>query len=381
MAKKHIVLFHPWLKSRGGAERVVLDIMQKSKHTVSLYTWVYAQNETFAEFKNYDINVIAPTFSHFLSRKKIARGFLFLFGLLEKIPLENADAFIVSTPGVAECITFRNYLKGKTFAYVHTPLRDANEKIIRWNLKHKYKKAFVKKLYYLLATKIYKILEKKAWKKLDHIMFNSTLSRERAREHNLLENKEVTIIHPPINFTTRKPTAIKRHFLYLSRLNPPKRQDILIRAWKKFAQKYPKEKLILVGNIEGRRYYGYLRALARNQNIEIKTQVDNKEVKELIAQAKAGIFLGYQEDFGMVPLEILSMGKPLIAVDEGGYIDLVRHHTHFHPIQEHHENGQMIEEVANTLKQFMKQKKKGKHQTISLQKFSQEVDRFIDALA
>ena len=37
--QKKIALFHPWLKSRGGAERVVLEILKSNKN-IDLYTWV-----------------------------------------------------------------------------------------------------------------------------------------------------------------------------------------------------------------------------------------------------------------------------------------------------------------------------------------------------
>ena len=70
-------------------------------------------------------------------------------------------------------MTFRNYKKGKTYAYCHTPLREANKKIILWNLNNRYKGNFIRKNIYLIAVKIYKIFEKKAWKKLDVVIFNS----------------------------------------------------------------------------------------------------------------------------------------------------------------------------------------------------------------
>ena len=43
----------------------------------------------------------------------------------------------------------------------------------QWNLENKYKDSFLKKYIYLIAVKVYKILEKIAWKRLDFIIFNS----------------------------------------------------------------------------------------------------------------------------------------------------------------------------------------------------------------
>ena len=67
-----------------------------------------------------------------------------------------------------------------------------------------------------------------------------------------------------------------------------------------------------------------------------------KELVKLYSNCLAGLFLGYQEDFGMVPLEIISYGKPLIAVDEGGYVNVI---GDFHKIKEKHN----LEEISGNL--------------------------------
>ena len=193
MTKKKIALFHPWLKSKGGAEKVVLELLKDKDNEVEVYTWVYDKEKTFKEFEKYPIKVIAPKISKKISRFYVLRGLFFPLSLFSKIPLEKYDLFLISTAGMGELITLRNYKKGKTFAYVHTILRAAHKDEISWNLKNRYKN-FLSKGVYLLATKIYRTLEKKAWKKIDYAIFNSELSLERAKEHNLLKNKSVEII-------------------------------------------------------------------------------------------------------------------------------------------------------------------------------------------
>jgi len=36
-----ILLFHPWLKSKGGAERIVYEYYKRSKHKIKISTWNY----------------------------------------------------------------------------------------------------------------------------------------------------------------------------------------------------------------------------------------------------------------------------------------------------------------------------------------------------
>ncbi|MCS7134488.1 MAG: glycosyltransferase, partial [Candidatus Pacearchaeota archaeon] len=204
-----IALFHPWLKSKGGAERVVLEFLKNTKHNVDVYTWVYDKENTFEEFKRYKIKIIGPKSVKKFTREYILRGILFFFlSFFLKIPLKDYDAFFISSGGLAEFIVFRNYKPKKTYIYSHTILRAACEEDIKWNLKYRYKSIF-SKLFYLVAVYAYKLLEKIAWKKIDVAIFNSVLSLKRAKEHNLTKRKKIFIIHPPINLENLKKVRAK----------------------------------------------------------------------------------------------------------------------------------------------------------------------------
>ena len=381
MAKnQRIALFHPWIKSRGGAERVVLELLEKSSHNFEVYTWAYDKENTFPEFEKYKINIIAPKFGKKLSRFHILRGLFFPISLFKKIPLEKYDKFLISTSGLAEFVTFRNYKKGKTYAYVHTPLREANKKIVKWNLENRYKKNFLQKQIYLASVKFYRIFEKRSWKKLDVIMFNSELSQSRAEEHSIVKKQKKHVIHPPIDFSRFEGLKTKKGkaFVYISRLNPPKRQDVLIEAWKKFSEKNKGYKLILIGTPDNKKYYEKLRELSNKvESIEIKSNVSNKELENILANSMAGIFLGYQEDFGIVPIEILSAGKPLLAVDEGGYVKIIENHPLFHKIKEKHDRKEMVKEITKELNNFIKKKNKGRKKKIKMKNFVKQIDEVL----
>ena len=84
--KLRIALFHPWLKSKGGAERVVLEFLKNTIHEVEVYTWVYLRESTFSEFKQFNVKVIAPKFFENFSNKFILRGLFLFTSLFSKIP-------------------------------------------------------------------------------------------------------------------------------------------------------------------------------------------------------------------------------------------------------------------------------------------------------
>jgi len=186
---------------------------------------------------------------------------------------------------------------------------------------------------------------------------------ERAKKRNLIKNKKFSVVYPPtdINRTEKIKTQRKNYFLYPSRINPPKRQDLLIKAWKIFSKKHPNEKLIIAGNLENKKYYQELKRLSEGfKNIEIKTNLNNNDFLKLYEESKAVIFVPFMEDFGIVPFEALSLGKPLIAVDKGGYYDLVKKIPQYYPIKEVYSEDKMIIEINKTLENFMKSRVKPK---------------------
>jgi glycosyltransferase involved in cell wall biosynthesis len=360
--KRKIALFHPWIKSKGGGEKVILEILKSKKYDFDIYTWVYDEKNTFDEFKKFNVKVIAPKLAKKLSRFYILRGFFLPISLFSKIPLEDYDLFLISTSGLGEFITFRNYKPKKTIAYVHTILRAANENDVKWNLKYRYTK-FLSKLIYLSAIKIYRILEKASWKKIDYILFNSGLSFERAQKQRLLRDKKFEILHPPIDVKKFENLKTKKgdYFLYVSRFSNPKRQDVLIKAWRNFVKKYPKYKLILVGSLENKNYFNKLKDLAKEtKNIEIRTNVQGKELENLYAGALACIFIPFEEDFGIVPFEILATGKPLITVDCGGYVELIEKSSQVFEIKEKKDEREFILEIEKNLEKFINSRIKSK---------------------
>jgi len=355
-SSKKIALFHPWIKSRGGAEKVVLEILKNKKYNIDVYTWVYDKDNTFEEFKNFNIKIIAPKIAKKISKFYLLRGLFLPISLFSKIPLEKYDIFLISTSGVGELITFRNHKPEKTFGYIHTILRASCEEDVKWNLQNRYKKNQIKKIIYLTGVGIYRFFEKIVWKKIDFAIFNSELSLERAKKHKLLSNKKTFIVYPPIN--TEKLSKIKtkkgNYFLYVSRFNSLKRQDVLIEAWEKFVRENPKYKLILAGGKEDEKYFREILAMSKGiPNLEIRQNLSNDEIKKLYSNCLAVIFVPFIEDFGIVPFEALSVGKPLITVNSGGYIKLIEKYPQVIQIQEEGNNKKMIDNLYKSLKDFL----------------------------
>ena len=64
-------------------------------------------------------------------------------------------------------------------------------------------------------------------------------------------------------------------------------------------------------------------ALGVEDRVEIRGRVSDRELRALYARCLAGVFVPVREPFGIVPLETLAAGKPLVAVAEGGFTEVV----------------------------------------------------------
>lgn len=86
-------------------------------------------------------------------------------------------------------------------------------------------------------------------------------------------------------------------------------------------------KFILVANNGNQYWKDYLQQLAKDLDVEmeIMTLIDDENLIKLYNQAKLVVYSPYLEPFGLVPLEAMACGTPVIAVKEGGIRETVIH--------------------------------------------------------
>ena len=122
------------------------------------------------------------------------------------------------------------------------------------------------------------------------------------------------VIHPPVNTDAFDHNIDKGNFfLMLGELTKYKKPDMAIKAFNKLG--------LPLKVIGGGEMLDEIKDLA-NKNIEILGRQDFKIVKDALEKSRALIFPGI-EDFGIVPVEALSAGTPVIAYGKGGILDTV----------------------------------------------------------
>ncbi|HYX29327.1 MAG TPA: glycosyltransferase family 4 protein [Pyrinomonadaceae bacterium] len=133
------------------------------------------------------------------------------------------------------------------------------------------------------------------------------------------------LYHPPPRAELLAPGAQGNYIFYPSRLEPQKRQEVLIEAARHLKSD---AKIILAGG--GRKLDHYQSLINRDrkirQRVELRGFVSEDEMLKLYRDALAVCFLPWDEDYGYVSLEAMYAGKPLIvARDGGGATEFIEH--------------------------------------------------------
>lgn len=111
-----------------------------------------------------------------------------------------------------------------------------------------------------------------------------------------------------------------KHYLAYSRLDAPKRIDLIIEAYRKARVQRP---LLIAG--EGPEEEKLRQLAAGSANVKFLGRVDDTKLAALLSDAHAVAFTPIMEDYGYVTAEALSSGRPVITVsDSGGPTEFIK---------------------------------------------------------
>jgi glycosyltransferase involved in cell wall biosynthesis len=248
----------------------------------------------------------------FIQRVPFSRGqyrkYLPLFPMaIERFNFEQHDVIISTSHCVAKgAIPRRGALH---ICYCHTPMRYV------WEAYDSYfGKGRIGSLTRLVMPPVAHYL--RAWDvkssaRVNHFIANSKNVQERIRRHY---NRDSEVIYPPVDVSRFEISTHDRgYFLIVSAFAPYKRVDLAIEAFNKIGQR-----LVIIGDGHENRK---LRGMA-NSNVEFVGWASQDQLAQYYKGCSALIFPG-EEDFGIVPLEAMSAGKPVIAYCKGGALETV----------------------------------------------------------
>ncbi|MFH1826376.1 MAG: glycosyltransferase [bacterium] len=294
-----IAIVHDYLNQFGGAERVV-SALHELYPEAPIYTSIYDPKKLPKIFQGMDIRTSFMQNLPFVSR--LFKWYLLLYPwAFQSFDLSGYDVILSSSSAWAKGIKKK---PGQVhICYCHSPMRFV------WRFDDYIKKEpwpeWFKALLPILLEPI-KYWDLKTVSGVDYFIANSQTVAERIKK---TYQRESVIINPPVETDKFRPSAVGQdYFLLVSRLNAYKRIDVIVDA---FTQLDLPLKIIGTGSMR--------RSLEKKAgpNIEFLGRQGDKKLARYIAECRALVFPG-EEDFGIVPLEAMSTGRPVIAYNAGG---------------------------------------------------------------
>jgi glycosyltransferase involved in cell wall biosynthesis len=189
-------------------------------------------------------------------------------------------------------------------SYVHTPMRYAWGMLDHYFVNGRY--GAVTRTAAAGALWPLRVWDRRTAGRVHHFVANSHNVAERVRK---CYDREATVIYPPVETERFRPQGAREDFyLVVSALVPYKRVDIAVQA-----ANLGGLQLVVAG--EGSEM-ARLKRMAR-PSVKFLGRVSDHDLVGLYARARALLFAG-EEDFGMVPVEAMSAGCPVVAFARGG---------------------------------------------------------------
>lgn len=149
----------------------------------------------------------------------------------------------------------------------------------------------------------------RALSQMDTIFCNSKNVQQRLKKYTGFDSE---VVYPPCETERFKWIEQGDYFVSTARLEPYKRVDRIVEAFKKM----PDRKLIVLSG--GSQMERLKQLAAGSDNIQFTGWVSERRMAEIIGGSLATLYMAKDEDFGMSPVESMGAGKPVIAVNEGG---------------------------------------------------------------
>jgi glycosyltransferase involved in cell wall biosynthesis len=129
-----------------------------------------------------------------------------------------------------------------------------------------------------------------------------------------------------VDSTFFEPRAVERDGTVLSvgSLTPLKGHDFVIRGLATIDAR-ARPHLLIVSNVDSAAERVYLNRLARELGVSlnIRFNVSDSELAEFYSRARATAYAPYREPFGLVPLESMACGTPVVGIREGGVAETI----------------------------------------------------------
>jgi len=222
---------------------------------------------------------------------------------LKRIHINSVELVISSESGPAKGITVANNIPH--LCYTHSPMRYI------WDMQDEYFSTGIKRKILQPVINYLQRWDYSTAQKVDYIIANSNFIKKRIKKY---WDRNAKVIYPPVNVNKFQINeTINEHYLLFGQHVKYKKSELAVRAFNE-----NKRKLVVMG---GGEEVPYLKSIANN-NIIFLDRVNDEVMKKYLSSCRALIFPGI-EDFGIIPVEAMACGRPVIAYNAGGAMETV----------------------------------------------------------
>ncbi|OGE84206.1 MAG: hypothetical protein A2846_02505 [Candidatus Doudnabacteria bacterium RIFCSPHIGHO2_01_FULL_49_9] len=302
-----VALVHEFLTQLGGAEKL-LEVFHEMFPEAPVYTLFYDRQRTGGRFEGWDIRPsflqnIPGALAHY-------KWFLPLMPrAIERFDLTGFD--LVLSDSSAFAMGAKKSPNSTHICYCHTPTRYIWENHEEYIANLPYPK-IVKMLAHIYIKNHQASWDLATSKRPDFFIANSKTVQDRIKKYY---GRNSTVIYPPVDtdFFTIGTGVKQEYFLTGSRLEPYKKIELVVEAFNELGLPL---KVVGTGTEAES-----LKRKAKN-NIEFFGRVSDAELRALYQGARAFVFPAL-EDAGLMTLEALACGTPVIGLARGGTPEFV----------------------------------------------------------
>jgi glycosyltransferase involved in cell wall biosynthesis len=298
-----VALAHEYFDVHGGAERVV-ETLHAMWPDAPVFTFFHDRKK-YGPLPGWNLR---PSYLQWLLLGQSHRLLLPLYpNAARSLRVgDDAEVAIVSTSAFIKGIALAE--RTVEVAYCHSPTR------YLWDWSDRYLDEEVPPpLHAVVRELLGRLRETDARfaSRVDRWIANSRVVSERIRT---FYGRDSEIVHPPVDVDSFKAEPERGDFwLFVGRLSAYKRADVAVRAFNELGMR-----LLVVG--EGRERGGLERIAS--ENVVFTGRADDATLRDLLSAAR-GLVFPAEDDFGLVCVEALASGAPVVALAAGGATEIV----------------------------------------------------------